>query len=80
MSVTLRWFGGAAEAAGRDEELADAGRLSVVLADAARRHGADLERVVARCSVLVDGRVATEDDPEVPDGAVVDVLPPFAGG
>ncbi|MDO8150828.1 MULTISPECIES: MoaD/ThiS family protein [Isoptericola] len=35
--------------------------------------------VLARCSVLVDGRRAAPDD-VVPDGATVDLLPPFAGG
>ena len=35
--------------------------------------------VVARCSVLVDGVRADRDAP-VPAAAVVDLLPPFAGG
>jgi molybdopterin converting factor small subunit len=48
--------------------------LAGVLADAP-----DAADVVARCSVLVDG-VRTDRDAPVPDGAVVDLLPPFAGG
>lgn len=42
-------------------------------------HGAAFERVLGRCSVLVGGVRAGDADP-VPPGAVVDVLPPFAGG
>ena len=43
-------------------------------------HGADLERVLARCSLLAAGRRLPDDDAPVPDGVTVDVLPPFAGG
>jgi molybdopterin synthase sulfur carrier subunit len=39
----------------------------------------DAADVVARCSVLVDGVRADRDAP-VPGCAVVDLLPPFAGG
>lgn len=38
-----------------------------------------LQRVLGVCSVVSDGlRLGPQD--EVADGAVVDVLPPFAGG
>ena len=41
-----------------------------------------LEAVLARCTLLVDGRSVppTSGDVPVPPGAQVDVLPPFAGG
>ncbi|PJI84736.1 MoaD/ThiS family protein [Luteimicrobium subarcticum] len=39
----------------------------------------DAADVVARCSVLVDGTRSDADAP-VPAGAVIDLLPPFAGG
>ena len=42
-------------------------------------HGAAFARVLGRCSVLVGG-VRAGDADLVPAGAVVDVLPPFAGG
>ena len=42
------------------------------------RHPA-LEAVLPVCSVLVGGRASSGDDP-VPPGAVVEILPPFAGG
>ena len=38
-----------------------------------------LEAVLPVCSVLVGGRASSGDDP-VPAGAVVEILPPFAGG
>lgn len=80
MSIVLRWFGGAAEASGVDEERYEPGPLSGVLSAARERHGAGVTQVLPRCSVLVDGRNAEGGDPHVPAGSVVDVLPPFAGG
>lgn len=78
--ITVRWFGGAAEAAGTEEETYPAGPISEIL-DAARvRHGDAVARVLPRCAVLVDGRHTMPGDPPVADGATVDVLPPFAGG
>jgi molybdopterin converting factor small subunit len=38
-----------------------------------------LSAVIATSSFLVDGRTHAIED-ALPDGAVVDVLPPFAGG
>ena len=38
------------------------------------------DRLLAVCSVLVDGTRDPDGTTPVPDGAVVDVLPPFAGG
>ena len=42
-------------------------------------HAPEAADVVARCSVLVDG-VRSDREAPVPGGAVVDLLPPFAGG
>lgn len=115
-TITVRYFAGAAEAAGREEErldIADLGPAALAPAaltlgaptptptpasaapgpagaDAAltvadlraalvEAHGAAFERVLGRCSVLIGGVRAGDADP-VAAGAVVDVLPPFAGG
>ena len=78
--VTVRWFGGAAEAAGAEEEAYPAGTLAAVLDAAVTRHGDPVARVLPPCSVLVDGRNVTGEPVEVSAGSVVDVLPPFAGG
>ena len=41
-----------------------------------------IARVVAACSLLVDGESVRRDDTDhaLPAGAVIDLLPPFAGG
>ncbi|MCR6491814.1 MoaD/ThiS family protein [Cellulomonas sp. P24] len=78
--VTIRYFAAAAEAAGTTAEsvvASTAGELHAVMVE---RHGPALERVLARCAVLSDGaRLDSDDDLLAPD-ALVDVLPPFAGG
>jgi molybdopterin converting factor small subunit len=39
-----------------------------------------MERVLTACSFLVDGTQARDRATALSPGAVVDVLPPFAGG
>lgn len=39
-----------------------------------------LAQVLARSSFLLDGVACPDPDTTVPDGAVLDVLPPFSGG
>jgi molybdopterin converting factor small subunit len=83
--VTLRYWASARAAAGVAEEgYDDVGSLADLLAAARVRHGAgDLPRVLTACSFLVDEHpVGTRDHAEValPEGAVVEALPPFAGG
>jgi sulfur-carrier protein len=55
------------------------GSLAEVLA-AAVEQAPGLAAVLARCSVLVEGIVGHDEVAQVPAGARVDVLPPFAGG
>ncbi len=81
MQITVRYFAAAAEAAGREEEqllldgAATLGELRAVLEE---RYGADMRRVLASGSFLIDEVVRR--DPDCPLSARVDVLPPFAGG
>lgn len=84
--VVVRYWAAARAAVGLAEERYDAPDTLGALLDAVRaRHGAGsrLDEVLARCSYLVDevspGRRAPGEVP-VPPGAVIDVLPPFAGG
>ena len=84
--VVVRYWAAAKAAAGLAEETFPAVPDLGALLDAVRaRHGAAsrLAEVLARCSYLVDevspGRRAPADVP-LTAGAVVDVLPPFAGG
>src|SRR5262245_2265932 len=78
-TVTVRYWAGARAAAGVDEDaLAGCATVGDALGEATRLRPA-LRRVVAVSTILLDGRVAQSDHP-LPPGAVVEVLPPFAGG
>ena len=83
MSGLIRYWAAAKAAAGTAEEPFDGEVLGEVLAAAVARHGARLGEVVRRASFLVDGTSIGRRDPadvRLPDGAVIEVLPPFAGG
>lgn len=81
--VTVRYFAGAAAAAGTAEESFDVPRGATtrdVVQTACERRGTALTRAARACSVLLDG-VLDRDRAGVPGpGATLDVLPPFAGG
>ncbi|RBY75552.1 MoaD/ThiS family protein [Geodermatophilus sp. TF02-6] len=80
MAVTVRFFAGARAAAGVDTETRDAGTLDELVAQLVAAHGERLERVLTACSFLVDGTQTRDRSSVLQPGAVVDVLPPFAGG
>ncbi|SEE93157.1 MoaD/ThiS family protein [Ruania alba] len=75
----VRYFAAAAEAAGRHGESLAANSVGELRSLMIERHGEGLERVLTRCSLLVDG-VVTDDATSLEENDVVDVLPPFAGG
>jgi molybdopterin synthase sulfur carrier subunit len=75
--VTVRYWAGARRAAGRDSEQLSAGNLRDLLSQLGSRPA--LTDVIAASSVLVDG-IANPSDNPLAEGAVVDILPPFAGG
>ena len=82
---TIRYWAAAKAAAGVAEEAYEASTLAEALAAASRRHLASPEfaRVLARSSFLVNGAPVGTRSPDaipLPDGATVEVLPPFAGG
>lgn len=76
--ATVRLFAAAAEAAGTEETVVDAGTVGELREQLAERHGEDLARVLRQCAVVVGGRRA--DDAHPVGDELVDVLPPFAGG
>jgi molybdopterin converting factor small subunit len=86
VTATLRFWAAAREAAGAAEESVAAATLGDALDEAVLRRGdagAELRRVLERSSVLLDGvQVGRADRASVqlPEGAVVEILPPFAGG
>lgn len=81
--TTVRYFAAAKEAAGVGAEEVEAGTLAAALDAVRARHDDRFTTVVARCTFVVDGDpVGGRDHATVAlrAGAVVDVLPPFAGG
>ena len=86
--VTVRYWAAAKQAAGIAEEEVSAGTLAEALAAALTAHGSapgagTFAAVLARSSFLVDGAPVGSRAPErVPlaDAAIIEVLPPFAGG
>jgi molybdopterin converting factor small subunit len=85
--VTIRYWAAAKDAAGVAAESLEAGTLAGALAAALDSRGGDrgeqLANVLARSSFLVDGApagVRPHEEITLPDTAVIEVLPPFAGG
>ena len=78
MSVSVRYFAAAAEAAGTDAEDRTEATLTALRAGVVADHPA-LGGILDRCAVLVDG-TRRDDDAPLAGVTHVDVLPPFAGG
>ena len=82
-TVTVRYFAAARAAAGAESEaleLPEGSTVDDAIAAIRDKHGADLERVLGRCSFLLDEVAVRDRAVPVADGALLDVLPPFAGG
>ena len=79
--MEIRYFAGAAEAAGRQSQDVDAAGLTIGdLVASLSGENARLGRVLEASSLLADGvRVASFDHP-LEGVTQLDVLPPFAGG
>jgi FMN reductase len=75
--VLVRFWAGARRAAGHESETLLATTVGDVRSQLAER--AELTRICAVASFLVDGQQAGDASP-LREGAEVDVLPPFAGG
>jgi sulfur-carrier protein len=83
--VTIQYWAAAREAAGVETEPVEADTLAQALAEIVTRRGGDtrLQAVLSRSSFLVDGLAAghrVAADLVLPEAAVVEVLPQFAGG
>ena len=79
-SITVRYFAGARAAVGVDTETRPAGTLQELVDQIVAAHGDRLAKVLTACSFLVDGTSTRDRTTALSPGAVVDVLPPFAGG
>jgi molybdopterin converting factor small subunit len=81
----MRYWAAAKQAAGVGEETVTAATLADAVQAALANHpgAAGFADVLARSSFLVDGEQAggrAAATVSLPEGAVVEVLPPFAGG
>lgn len=82
-TLTVRYFAAAKAAAGTPEETValPAGATVADAVDALRSgHDPELGRVLDRCSFLLDEVAVRDRSVALGDTAVLDVLPPFAGG
>ncbi len=84
-SVTVRYWAAAKGAAGTAEEIVSADSLADALNVVRGKRAGDsrFAAVLARSSFLVDGTQSGRHAPEtvtLPEGAVIEVLPAFAGG
>jgi len=83
ITVTVRFFAAARAAAGVQEEklsIPAPATVADVLASVVARHGDGLGDVLRRCSYLLNETAVRGAGTTVPAAAVLDVLPPFAGG
>jgi molybdopterin synthase sulfur carrier subunit len=81
--TVVRYFAAAKAAAGVAEDPVEAGTLADVLSSVRARHDERFSAVLSVCSFLVDGAPVGTRPPErvvVGVDALVDCLPPFAGG
>ncbi len=76
VTATVRYFAGAKAAAGTRQETVTLPAGATLAAD----HGDALARVLAASSLLLDETAVHDPAVPLPAGAVLDVLPPFAGG
>lgn len=83
VTVRVRYFASARAATGVDSELVQL-PASASVADAVTHlrttHPDGLPRILEAASFLLDGIAVRDHDRPLPDGAELDVLPPFAGG
>ncbi|NHI18624.1 MoaD/ThiS family protein [Phycicoccus endophyticus] len=77
--LRVRYWAGARAAAGVESEQVEALPSVAALTERIVAGRPALAEVLPVCSVLVDGLAASGDTP-LPPGALVEVLPPFAGG
>lgn len=79
--MQIRYFAGAAEAAGRDAQTVEADGLDTAALVALLGDGNErLAKVLAVSTLLADGARVEVGETRLDGVAQLDVLPPFAGG
>jgi len=79
-TVTVRYYAGAAAAAGVKEEQVDAPDLATLRDIIGRAHGDALARVVDVATIAIDGTTVERTPGPLMHGMLVEILPPYAGG
>jgi molybdopterin converting factor small subunit len=83
VTVTVRYYAAARAAAGVETEsveVSPGATVDILLKTVRATHGDDLGRVLDRSSFLLDEVAVRDRELSLHDGALLDVLPPFAGG
>jgi molybdopterin converting factor small subunit len=78
--ITVRYWAAARAAAGVAEEQVEASDVAGLRALLAGRHGPRLGAVLTAASLVLQDGTRLPDDAVLAADAVVEVLPPFAGG
>jgi sulfur-carrier protein len=82
VTVTVRYYAAARAAAGVETESVEVppgATVDILLKTVRTTHGDDFGRVLDRCSFLLDEVAVRDRELSLHDGALLDVLPPFAG-
>lgn len=79
MAVTVRFYAAARKAAGVTELQLEPASAMQILDKAVEAHP-NLAQVLPQCSFLLSEVALHDLNTQVPEGATLDVLPPFAGG
>ncbi|MGV9196311.1 MoaD/ThiS family protein [Arcanobacterium canis] len=82
MNIEVRYFAGIAQEMGTSVEeldVPDALTLDELVQMLSERHGTQAAHQLGVCAFLLNGSVAPRET-QLPLNAVIDVLPPFAGG
>ena len=79
MSVTVRFYAAARKAAGVSELQLEPATAMQVLDKAVEVHP-NLAQVLPQCSFLLNEVALHDLNTQILDNAILDVLPPFAGG
>jgi sulfur-carrier protein len=83
MTVTVRYYAAARAAAGVETESVEVppgATVDTLLKTVRATHGDEFGQVLDRCSFLLDEVAVRDRELSLHDGALLDVLPPFAGG
>jgi sulfur-carrier protein len=83
VTVTVRYYAAARAAAGVETESVEVppgATVDILLKTVRTTHGDEFGRVLDRCSFLLDEVAVRDRHLPLRDDALVDVLPPFAGG